>query len=149
MNDRTFAYAMHIKTTPEKLWEALTSNEFWQEYWGGVWRVESNWRAGSPLKFFTGDGKFFSQGEILESDPPKRLSYTWPNPEEQHGSTPPERLTWEINTTGPGTVMLKLVHDRLSDEYYQSVGKGWAKILSSLKTLLETGSPLAFHPRTG
>jgi len=146
MNSRTFVYALHIAATPEKLWEALTSNAFWQQYWNGEWRIESDWRAGSPLRFYTADGKLYSQGEVLASDPPSSLTYTWPNPE-QDQRTPPERLTWRITTTGPGTVKLELLHEHLTEEFYEGVCQGWAAILSSLKTLLETGSPLAFHPR--
>ena len=146
MSEHTFVYALHIATTPEKLWEALTSNTFWQKYWDGEWRVESDWKKGSPLTFFTGDGAFFSKGEVIESDPPSKLSYTWPNPEAERGSTPPERLTWEITATVPGTVKLVLTHENLTEEYYRGVSQGWPAILSSLKALLETGSTLVFHP---
>jgi uncharacterized protein YndB with AHSA1/START domain len=142
--DHTFVCAIHIATTPERLWEALTSNEFWQKYWNGQWGVESDWKTGSQLTFFGSDGKVFSVGEVVESDPPHSLTYTWPNPEED--ATTPERLTWQITTSGPGTVMLKLIHEHLSDEYYEKVPPGWAAILSSLKTLLETGAPLKFNP---
>ena len=137
MSDRTFVYAIHIAATPEKVWEALTRNEFWQKYWDGEWRIESDWQVGSSLTFFTRDGKLFSKGEVLESNPPHSLTYTWPT----------ERLTWQISSSGPGTVLLKLIHERLTEEYYQGVSQGWACILSSLKTLLETGRPLAFHPK--
>ncbi|MCI0362235.1 MAG: SRPBCC domain-containing protein [Phycisphaerales bacterium] len=150
MSDRTFVYAVHIATTPEKLWQALTRNEFWQEYWNGEWRVESTWKSGSPVKFFNGDGTFFSEGKVIASDPPKSLTYTWPSPPEDQGSAPPEpeRLTWQIKPTGPSAVMLKLIHECLSEKYYQSVGEGWPAILSSLKSLLETGQPLKFFPRS-
>jgi len=144
-NDHTFVYAIHIATTPEKLWEALTSNAFWQKYWNGEWRIESDWKVGSPLRFYTRDGKPFSTGEVLASDPPRTLTYTWPNPEEEESA--PEHLTWEIESSGPGTVLLKLTHGRLSEKYHKLVPPGWAMILSSLKTLLETGKPLAFNPR--
>jgi uncharacterized protein YndB with AHSA1/START domain len=147
MSSRTFVYALHIGATPDKLWQALTGNEFWQQYWNGEWRIESDWKVGSPLRFFTAAGEFFSQGEVLESDPPRTLTYTWPNPEEEQGAAPPERLTWRITATGPGTVMLQLVHEQLSEEFYEGVSKGWAAILSSMKTLLETGKPLVFDPK--
>lgn len=78
MNDRTYVYAIHIATTPEKLWAALTSNEFIRQYFPDF-QLDSDWQAGSPLKYFTADGKFFSEGEVLESSPPNRLSYTWPD----------------------------------------------------------------------
>jgi uncharacterized protein YndB with AHSA1/START domain len=146
MTDHTYVYVLHIATTPEKLWEALTSNEFWQKYWGGEWRIESDWRKGSSLVFYTGDGAFYSKGEVLESDPPRKLTYTWPPSVEEQGSVPPERLTWEIVTSGPATMKLTLTHENLSEKYYKGVSQGWPAVLSSLKTLLETGSPLAIDP---
>ena len=146
MNDGTCVYAIHIATTPEKLWDALTGNEFIQQYWG-EWRIESDWKVGSPVKYFTSNGEFYSQGEVLESSPPNTLSYTWPEPEGEKKSALPERLSWQITSSGPGTVKLRLVHDRLTDEYYEGVSEGWPVILSSLKSLLEMGRPLAYHQR--
>lgn len=146
MNDRTYVYAIHIATTPEKLWTALTSFEFTSRYFP-EFRLESDWKAGSPLKYFTEDGKFYSQGEVLESNPPKRLSYTWPESEAEKTSDLPERLVWEITPSGPGSVLLKLIHDRLTDKYYEGVSEGWPKILSSLKSLLECGTPIVFHEK--
>lgn len=146
MSDRTYVYAIHIATTPEKLWTALTSNEFISQYFP-EFRLESDWKAGSPLKYFTADGKFYSEGEVLESSPPNKLSYTWPESEAEKTAVVPERLLWEITPSGPGTVKLKLIHDRLTDKYYEAVGEGWPLILSSLKSLLETGAPLAFDKK--
>jgi uncharacterized protein YndB with AHSA1/START domain len=143
MSDHTYTYAIHIATTPEKLWEALTSDEFWQQYWGGEWKIESDWKVGSGVKFFARDGSFYSEGEVLEADPPTAVAYTWPLPEAERGEAPPERLVWKIAPSGPGTVKLTLVHDRLTQEWYDGVSSGWPAILSSLKTLLETGKPLA------
>jgi uncharacterized protein YndB with AHSA1/START domain len=142
MNDRTYVYAIHIATTPEKLWNALTSTDFMRQYWP-EWRIESDWKAGSPVTYFTADGKLYSRGEVLESSPPNTLSYTWPEPEGEQRPEP-ERLVWQIAPSGPGTVKLLLVHDRLTEECFQGVGQGWPEILSSLKSLLEVGTPLAF-----
>jgi uncharacterized protein YndB with AHSA1/START domain len=148
MNDRTYVYAIHIATTAEKLWQALTDNTFIHQYWGGEWRMESDWKAGSALTYYAKDGSPFSEGEILESKPPEKLSYTWPNPPAEQGDTPPEILTWEITSSGPGTVMLKLIHSRLTEEFLQGVSQGWPAVLSNLKSLLEMGRTLTFHPRT-
>ena len=148
MAPRTFTYALHIVTTPEKLWAALTQNEFWQQYWNGEWQIESEWQKGSSVHFSTADGKPYSVGEVLESDPPNTLVYTWPNPETL-GQVPPEKLTWKIASSGPGTVRLQLLHEDIAESYFDSVGLGWAAILSSLKTLLESGTALRFHPRGG
>jgi uncharacterized protein YndB with AHSA1/START domain len=146
MSDRTYVYAIHIATTPEQLWQALTSNEFIQQYFP-EWRIESDWQTGSPVTYFTADGKLYSQGEVLESSPPNMLSYTWPEPAEERRAPVPERLTWQISSSGPATVKLLLVHDHLSEEWYEGVSQGWPAILSSLKSLLEGGEPLVFHPR--
>ena len=147
MNDHTYVYAIHIATTPEKLWQALTTSEFIQQYWP-EWQIESDWKAGSPVKYFTSDGKLYSQGEVLESSPPNKLSYTWPESEAEKRASLPERLVWEITLSGPETVKLKLIHERLTDEYYQGVSEGWPVILSCLKSLIETGKPLVYHERS-
>jgi uncharacterized protein YndB with AHSA1/START domain len=146
MSEHTYVYAIHIATTPERLWTALTSNEFIRQYWG-EWRIESDWQVGSPVNYFTADGKFYSQGEVLECSPPNKLSYTWPEAEEEKKAASPERLVWEITSSGPGTVKLLLVHDHLTDEFYQGVSQGWPTILSSLKSLLEVGKPLVFQSK--
>lgn len=147
MNDRTYLYAIHIATTPERLWQALTDNTFIQQYWEREWRIESDWKAGSAVTYFAKEGSYFSEGEVLESNPPAKLSYTWPNPPEEQGDNPPEILTWEITSSGPGTVKLTLIHGRLTEEFYQGVSQGWPVVLSSLKNLLEGGKTLAFHPK--
>lgn len=146
MSDHTCVYAIHIATTPEKLWNALTSSEFIRQYWD-EWRIESDWKVGSPVKYFTADGKFYSQGEVLECSPPNTLSYTWPEPEGEKSAALPEQLSWQITPSGPGTVKLKLIHDRVTEEFYEGVSEGWPAILSSLKSLLERGTPLAYHKK--
>ncbi len=145
-SEPAFLYATHIKTTPERLWAALTEDEFWQQYWGNVWHVESTWVSGAALRFSNADGSFFSEGRIVEADPPRTLSYTWPNPPAEQGDRPPELLTWRIERSGPGVVLLTLEHARITPGYADSVARGWASVLSSLKSLLETGAPLEFDP---
>lgn len=145
MTDHTYVYVIHVATTPERLWEALTRSEFWEQYWG-EWKIESAWTAGAPLRFYRMDGTLYSEGEVLAADPPRSLSYSWPEPEGERTQDVPERLTWEIEASGPGTVKLTLTHDRLTEEWHRGVSEGWPSILSSLKSLLETGAPLAFHP---
>lgn len=146
MSNQTYIYALYIATTAEKLWQALTSNEFIKQYWPD-WRIESDWTVGSPVRYFAADGSFYSQGEVVESNPPATLSYTWPEPEGQKTLPLPERITWQITPSGPGTVKLKLIHEQLSEQYFQGVSEGWPLILSSLKSLVETGKPLNFFER--
>lgn len=76
MDKPVFTYVTDIATTPEQLWEALTSGDFTYQYWGGR-RIESAWKPGSPVKHVREDGGTDWQGEVLEADPPKRLSYTF------------------------------------------------------------------------
>jgi uncharacterized protein YndB with AHSA1/START domain len=146
MSDHTYVYVIHIAATPEKLWEALTRSEFWEKYFE-AWKVESEWTVGAPLRFYTAEGELFSVGEVEAADPPRSLTYTWPEPEGERVQDEPERLTWTIEPSGPGTVKLTLTHERLSDAYYTGVSQGWPAVLSSLKSLLETGVPLALEPQ--
>ena len=148
MSDAVIVQAIHIAVTPEEIWNMLASTDGWHKTWGGEWNVESDWQVGSPLKYFTADGQPFSQGEILASKPPHLLSCTWPNPPAEQGDTPPEMLTWEITESGPGTTLLRLTHERLTPGYRDAVARGWVAVFSNLKTLLETGKPLVFHPKT-
>ncbi len=144
--DRTFVYAIHIAATAEKVWEALTNDELIRQYWP-EWRFETDWKVGSKLRYYWAEnGKFYSEGDVLESDPPKKLVFTWP----EHEAKPdvlPELLTWEISQFSPSVVVLKLTHERLTEEWYQGVSTGWPMIVSSIKTLLETGKPLPLEER--
>src|SRR5260370_10866233 len=72
----TFVYVAYIRTTPEKLWSALTDGELMKQYWFGM-HCESQWTAGSPWKLVSGDGQIFDAGEIVEAEPPRRLVIRW------------------------------------------------------------------------
>jgi uncharacterized protein YndB with AHSA1/START domain len=103
----------------------------------GEWRIESDWKVGSPLRFYTREGKLYSQGEVLACDPPRTLKYSWPPPEEEKETVQPEHLTWKITPSGPGVVTLELIHERLSKENYEGVSRGWLKIIGRMKAVLE------------
>jgi len=137
-------YVIYIATTPERLWDALTRGEFTKIYWYGR-RIESDWKVGSPLRFFDGDSDVITDsGEVLEFDPPRRLAYTFKvefDPEAAKMGA--SRVTFSLEAHEEGMVKLTLVHDRLPDEETAAgFREGWAPILSSLKTYLETGRPL-------
>jgi uncharacterized protein YndB with AHSA1/START domain len=143
MDKPTFVYVTFINTTPEKLWAALTSGEFTKRYWYGR-RVESDWRVGSPVTFWVDDGLDVS-GEVLESDPPRRLSFTWRSLcDDEMRRERPSRVTFEIESAG-SVVKLTLTHDDFEPDskVYPAICSGWPRIVSSLKTLLETGRPLS------
>jgi len=144
MDKPQFVYTLFIATTPEKLWTALTTPEFTQQYWGGR-RHETDWQVGSPLKILKPDGSFEVQGEILTNEPPKVLAYSW---QSLTLGGQPSRVTFELSpypATEGSIVMLKITHDEFApDANIALAALGWTAILNNLKTLLETGKPLAY-----
>jgi uncharacterized protein YndB with AHSA1/START domain/DNA-binding transcriptional ArsR family regulator len=133
-------FAIFIRTTPEKLWQAITDGDLTRQYYYGA-RVESDWQPGSSYAYRAPDGSSLIDGEVVESDPPRRLVTTfragWAD---GMNST----VTFEIAPEGE-VCKLTLTHVGLEpgSALAASVGDGWVRILSSLKTLLETGEPLA------
>jgi uncharacterized protein YndB with AHSA1/START domain len=144
MDKPKFVYVTYIRTTPQKLWQALTDGEFTRRYWYGR-RVESDWRVGSRVAFWADDGRLSDSGEILEADPPRRLSYSWTVKFiEELRREPPSRVTFELEPMGD-VVKLITTHDQFEpgSAVLKGVSDGWPSILASLKSLLETGEPLA------
>lgn len=147
MNDDRFVYVTYIRTTPDKLWEALTTPEFTRRYWFGV-SLESDWTLGASWKLVFQDGRIADAGEVLEIDPPRRLVLSW-----RHELRPDlhaegfAKATFDLEPREE-LVKLTVVHeiDRQGSKLIEAVSGGWPMILSSLKSLLETG---AAHPRTG
>jgi uncharacterized protein YndB with AHSA1/START domain/DNA-binding transcriptional ArsR family regulator len=132
-----------IRTTPDRLWRALTESEFTTRYFFAS-TIESTWQEGAPYQMRI-DGKVAVDGELLEVDAPRRLVQSF----RQHWDHDPggdreTRVTWEIEQRG-SMCLLTVVHDgwSTSEGLYQAVSEGWPLILSGLKTLLETGEPLA------
>ena len=142
----TQVYQVFIGATPQQIWEAITTPEFTTKYFHGS-AVESTLEPGSPWNGYSADrSEHWVDGEVLESEAPRRLQHTWRalyNPET--AAEPFSRVTWEIEQQENGTTLLTVVHDRLEDspKTAESVsGTGWMHVLSGLKTLLETGKPL-------
>jgi uncharacterized protein YndB with AHSA1/START domain len=147
MSKPEFVYVTYIATTPERLWEALTRGEITKKYWYGR-RLESTWAVGSPVEFFDRDTQVRTDsGVVLEYDPPRRLSYSFLfELDEEAKEMAHSRVTFTLEPQ-EGMVKLTLVHDELpSEEVAQGFREGWSPILSSLKTLLETGKPLPQIP---
>jgi uncharacterized protein YndB with AHSA1/START domain len=139
-----FVYVTYIRTTPEKLWDALTKPEFTRAYWCETWH-DSAWEAGSPWRLMIPDGRVGDSGEVLEIDRPRRLVLSWRNefrPELK--SEGYSRAAFELEPVGD-TVKLTVIHemDRDGSKFIDAVSSGWPHILSSLKSLLETGHALA------
>jgi uncharacterized protein YndB with AHSA1/START domain len=137
-------YTIYIASTPEKVWEALTSAEFSQKYFFGN-SVEVEQRVGGAYVVRTPDGALHISGEVVECDPPKKLTFTfnvnWPALIEKLG---PTLVSYEIEQVGDAVKLtMSEQHDRpLSDDILSGGRQGWPAILSSLKSVLETGKPL-------
>jgi uncharacterized protein YndB with AHSA1/START domain len=139
-NRSQFVYVTYIRTTPAKLWEALTDPQFMKQYWFGV-SVESAWKKGAPWKLIYPDGRTSDSGEILESDPPRRMVIRWQNEwNPEFNAEGPSRCTMELEPTGKA-VKLTITHEveRSESKFIASVTTGWPLVLSNLKSLLETG----------
>jgi DNA-binding transcriptional ArsR family regulator/uncharacterized protein YndB with AHSA1/START domain len=160
MSKPEFVYTTYINTTPKRLWQGLTDPAFTRRYWGGV-ALESDWRAGSTftLELAKHGVKIADPAQVvLESDPYRRLSYTWhtftPEWAAAHGfdevtaaawrAEPRSKVAFDIEEAGDGVVKLTVEHDGFApgSAVLEGVRGGWPAVLASLKTLLETGSAL-------
>ena len=135
-------FEIYIKTTPERLWEAITDTEMRRQYTFGV-GVTSDWTPGSRYEaVHPGAGITISEGENLEVDSPRRLVQSfmarWSEDVKSEGTS---RVTWEIEPVGD-SCRLTVTHDQLRESANDELYGGWPQILSGLKTLLETGEPL-------
>jgi uncharacterized protein YndB with AHSA1/START domain len=135
-------YEIYIRTTPERLWEAITDPEIRGKYNFGS-RVRSDWKPGARIEMFHPDADaLLGDGEILQIDPPKRLVHTmratWSPEAEAEGYS---RVTWEIEQV-QDSCRLTLTHDELREDANEELYGGWPMILSGLKTWLETGQLL-------
>jgi uncharacterized protein YndB with AHSA1/START domain len=143
MAESRFVYVTYIRTTPEKLWQALFEPEFTRQYWCETWQ-ESDWKPGAAWRVMIPDGRVGDSGEILEIEPGRRLVQTWRNEfrPELHADGY-SRLTYELEPQGD-TVKLTLIHESETPDskLIEAVSGGWPAILASLKSLLETGTPL-------
>ena len=143
----TLVYTIYIASTPEKVWQALTSAEFSQRYFFGN-SVEVDLRVGGAYVVRTPDGALHISGEVIECEPDRKLTITfnvnWPALLEKLG---PTLVTYEIEPAGDAVrLTLTEAHDRpISDDILSGGRSGWPAILSSLKSLLETGAPLVIR----
>jgi uncharacterized protein YndB with AHSA1/START domain len=139
----SFVYVTFIRTTPEQLWAALTTPDFIKKYWFGM-NLETDWKVGSPWKLIFPDGRVADTGEILEFDRPRRILLKWQNefrPElKAEGYA---QCAMELEPKD-GTVKLTISHtiERVDSKFIEAVSGGWPRILSNLKSLLETGQAI-------
>ena len=139
-------YQLYIKATPEQIWDAITKPEFTARYFHGT-RVDTTGEVGTPIRHFAPDGKeMWGDDAVLESDRPRRFVHTWQSLyNAELAAEPKSRVTWQIEPQPGGISRLTVIHDRLenSPKTAANVAGGWMFIISGLKTLLETGEPLA------
>lgn len=145
-DNQDFVYVTYIKTTPEKLWDALTHPEFTRQYWFGI-SVTSDWKVGSPMAYLK-DGVAGVQGKVLAAERPRLLSYTFQETSGEASKEPPTQVTLELEPeAGTDTVRLTVTHTDFvpNSKHRSSISQGWPAVLSGLKSLLETGEILEFE----
>jgi uncharacterized protein YndB with AHSA1/START domain len=142
MGKPEFVYVTYIETTAEKLWHALTDGDFTERYWFGA-RLKSDWKVGSTFEMVRSDGTVSDAGKVVEVDPPRRLAYTFVNLSDKYKNEFPALATFVLEPYGK-LVKLTLTHEGFAEQsrFYAGISKGWPAILSSLKSLLETGKAL-------
>jgi len=157
----SFVYTTYIKTTPERLWQALTEPAFTERYWGMAFH--SDWKTGSRYVLHQFGLTIVDDDQlVLEAEPYRRLSYAWHaiTPEwadaldladearERLAAEPRSKVTFDIEPLDDEQVKLTVVHDGLEPDglMRSMIGNGWPRVLSNLKTLLETGEPLPHSP---
>jgi uncharacterized protein YndB with AHSA1/START domain len=144
MSKPEFVYVTYIVSTPEKVWNALTNGEITRQYW---WRRRnaSDWIVGSKWEHqdYNDPKTVDITGKVLESKPPERLVISWADPKDLGNSKKTSRVTFQIEPA-PGAVRLTVTHDELEPDsnMLRGISRGWPAVLSSLKSLLETGKPL-------
>ena len=143
MTGSRFVYVTYIRTTPERLWAALTQPEFTKAYWAETWQV-SDWTPGSSWRAMIPDGRVADSGSIIESDYPRKLVISWQNEfQSDLKAEGPTRVTYELEPAG-SAVKLTLIQESPAPEskLIDAMSQGWPHLLASLKSLLETGEPL-------
>jgi uncharacterized protein YndB with AHSA1/START domain len=144
MQKPKLVYTTLIRTTPKKLWAAITKPEFTRQYWAGVENV-SDWKKGSKWEHIGGDKQreVWITGKVLESNPPKRLVLSWADPDDLADKS---RVTFEIEPMGD-MVCLTVTHGnfKAGSPMFGKVSWGWPRVLSSMKSFLETGKGLRIH----
>jgi uncharacterized protein YndB with AHSA1/START domain len=143
MDSSRFVYVTYIRTTPEKLWQALIEPDFTRRYWAETWQ-ESEWRKGASWRLMIPDGRVGDAGEILEIEPQRRLVLAWRNEfQPELRAEGYSRVTYELDRQDD-MVKLTIIQemDRPGSKLVEQMSGGWPMLFASLKSLLETGEPL-------
>ena len=139
MQKPKLVYTTYIRSTPKDVWAAITKPEFTRQYWGGMSNV-SDWKKGSEWQHLNPDKEVWIQGKVVESRPPRKLVWSWIDPDNTKDKS---RVTFDI-TQEEDMVCLVVTHDRFvtGSKMVKGVSRGWPRVLSSLKSYLETGKGL-------
>ncbi|MGH8108441.1 MAG: SRPBCC family protein [Arenimonas sp.] len=156
MKKPDYVYVSYIATTPEKVWQAFIDIDVMREYWVGPGsdcsRINvSDWKPGSKWEHQRTDGSGIVDilGKVVEFTPPRRMVLTWARPSEAEDESKHSRVSIDIEPVDGGTVRLTVTHDGLDEQMLAGISGGWPKVLSNLKTLLETGKALPRTAKTG
>ncbi len=149
MSKPEYVYVVAIAKSPEEVWKALTSPEFTKQYWHRT-EIQSDFSVGSPIRFMNESGSVGCEGEILTSNHPVELAYTWHfpnNPETK--DEPPSRVTFKLEAIATGT-RLTMIHDQFEPDsrMLTLISGGWPLVICGLKTLLETDHAVDFSVET-
>lgn len=136
MDRERFVYVTYIRATPEKVWQGLTDPEFTRQYW--MHDNVSDWKVGSSWAHRRRDGGDDVVGEVLESDPPRRLVTSWVWPSDLGDPARTSTVTYETAVVG-GATRLTVTHENLPADQLPAISGGWPSVLSNFKSLLETG----------
>lgn len=142
MTKPEFVYVIYIEATQQRVWDALTQGEHTKHFWSRY--VQSDWKVGSRVEFLRADkSKLSHNGEVLEIDPPNRLVMTF-DVSAEGMKEPPSRVTYDLSHAN-GATKLTVTHDQFppNSEVLKSISHGWPHILSSMKSYLERGAPMA------
>jgi uncharacterized protein YndB with AHSA1/START domain len=141
MTDPQFVYTTYIRSTPERVWAAITNPEFARQYWGGNENI-SDWKKGSGWRHVSSDENrsVYVIGEVVESAPPNRLVLTWIDPAD---ATDTSRVIFEVEAV-EDMVRLSVTHRdfKSGSDMVHKISGGWPRVLSSMKSFLETGEAL-------
>jgi len=149
MTRTEYLYVTYIAADPQRIWDAIVEPEFTRQYWGH--ENISEWRPGASWEHRDADnGTVRIVGKVQEFTPPRRLVLTWADPADAANPEAHSRVTIELERVthaergSGGMVKLTVKHDRLvpGSEMQQGIEEGWPRVLSSLKSFLETGKPL-------
>lgn len=144
MPESRFVYVIYIRAAPERIWEALTTPEINRKFWGG-YSQQSSWKIGEAFRVEGPDGKTWDEGEVLGFDPPRRLAVTWIHlTDADMKAEGASRMAFELEPQAGGATKLTLTHEIgvADSKLIAAVSQGWPSLLSSLKSLMETGESL-------